>query len=76
MVSFFLKKMGHPRRLFSFIFVFSNKHHHNSYNKYMWKNDMPIQHQESNPQPSKHESPPITTRPGLPPNMVSFLYSK
>ena len=24
-----------------------------------------IQHQDSNPQPLEHESPPITTRPGL-----------
>ena len=29
---------------------------------------MPIQYTDSNPQPSDHESPPITTRPGLLPS--------
>ena len=55
--------------LFSIIFVFSNKHY-NSYNKYMWKMLWPssILRQDSNTRPSEHESPPITTRPGLLPN--------
>ena len=30
---------------------------------------MSIQCQDSNSQPSEHESPPITTRPGLPPSI-------
>jgi len=32
-----------------------------------------IQHWDSNPRPLEHESPPITTRPGLPRN---FLFTK
>ena len=56
---------------FSFIFVLSNKHY-NFYNKYMWKFLWPssIRRQDFNPQPLEpleHKSPPITTRPGLPP---------
>ena len=33
-----------------------------------------IWHWDLNPQPLKHESSPITTRPGLPPNTVMFGY--
>ena len=53
---------------FSFIFVFSNKHD-NSYNKYMCKMLCPssMQRRDSNPRLLEPESPPITTRPGLPP---------
>ena len=29
-----------------------------------------IQHRDSNSQPSEHESPPITTSPGLPPEII------
>ena len=32
-----------------------------------------IWHRDSNPQPSEHESPHITTRPGLPPLLYSSL---
>ena len=32
-----------------------------------------IQCQDSNQWPSKHESPPTTTRPGLPPNLKLFI---
>ena len=34
-----------------------------------------IWHQDSNPQPSEHESPPITTRPALPFLQSSILIS-
>ena len=34
-IYYFLKKMRQPRPLLLFIFVFSNKHHYNYYNKYM-----------------------------------------
>ena len=52
---------------FSFIFAFSNKHY-NFYNKYMWiKCPSSIWCWDLNPRPSEHESPPITTRPGLTP---------
>ena len=32
-------------------------------------------HTDSNPRPSKHESPPITTRPGLLPFLIYFFQS-
>ena len=35
-------KMGQPRPLFSLFLVFSNKHHYNFYNKYVWKNVHPV----------------------------------
>ena len=57
---------------FSFIFVLSNKNY-NFYSKYMWKCPSSIWCWNSNPRPSEHESPPITTRPGLPPlNVLVF----
>ena len=34
--------MGQPRPLFHLFSVFSNKHHYNSYNKYMWKKVHPV----------------------------------
>ena len=65
--SFFLK-MGQTRPLFRFYFRLFQTNNYNSYNKYMWKMWWPssIQCRASNPWPSGHESPPITTRPGLP----------
>ena len=32
-----------------------------------------IRHRDSNPRPLEHESPPITTRPGLPPLLLLLL---
>ena len=61
----------------SFIFVFSNKHY-NFYIKYMWKKFCPssIWCRDSNPQPSEHESPPITTRPRLLPfHCLDFVWN-
>ena len=57
-----------PRPLFRLFLVFSDKQYI-FYNKSMWKNVMSIQYTVPafNPRPLKHESPPITTRPGLPP---------
>ena len=59
---------------FSFIFVFSNKHD-NSYNKYMCKMLCPssMQRRDSNPRLLEPESPPITSRPGLPPPSALFV---
>ena len=63
---------GPSQASFWFIFVFSNKHY-NFYNKYMLKNVHPVYRAlDLNPRPSEHESPPTTTRPGLPP--VHFLF--
>ena len=71
--NFFLKKIGQPRPLFRLFSVFSNKQY-NSYNKSMWKMSCPssIRRQDLNPQPSERESPPIITRPGLPPTPVKL----
>ena len=62
---------------FSFIFVFSNKHN-NFYNKWMWNNIHPvgILCWDSNLRPLEHESPPITTRPGLPPLVDQLLFEQ
>ena len=32
-----------------------------------------IRYWDLNPQPSEHESPPLTTRPGLPPTRISYI---
>ena len=38
------------------------------------KNDpSSMQHWDSNPRPSEHESPPLTTRPGLPDSLANEL---
>ena len=62
--------MGQHRHIFCLFSVFSNKHHYNFFNKYMWKMSMCW---DSNPRLSEHESPPITTRPGLPPDCIYSL---
>ena len=63
----FVFKMSHSRPLFRLFSVFSNKQY-NFYNTPMWKMSCPpsIWRRDLNPQPLKHESSPITTRPGLP----------
>ena len=57
--------MGHPRPLFSFVFVFANKHY-----KLFNKNMSSVRCLDSNTQPSDHQSHPITTRPGLPAHSI------
>ena len=66
-LNIFLFLNGPSPASFSFIFVFMNKHY-NSYNKYMWKKVTSIQYTalEFEPTTFGHESPPITTRSGLP----------
>ena len=59
--------MGHSRPLFRFIFVFSHKHS-TFYNKCTQKNVHPVYSAGIQTHDlSEHESPPITTRPGLQP---------
>ena len=71
----FFKKMGQPRPLFRSFSVFSNKHHYNFYNKYIWKKcPSSIRCWDSNPRPSERESLPFTTRPGLLP--LAYLLSQ
>ena len=62
-IVFFKKKWANLGLFYRLFSVFSNKHHYNFCNKYMW--EMSIQSRDSNPRPSEHESPPKTTRPGL-----------
>ena len=57
--------MGKPRSLFHLFSVVSNKQY-NFYNKFMWC-PSGVGCLDLNPRPVKHESSPITTRPGLPP---------
>ena len=61
--------MGHPGPFFVYFWSFSNEQHYNIYNKLMLKCPSSIHSCDLNPEPSVHEPPPITTRPGLPPNL-------
>ena len=68
-LKFFLK-IGQPGLFFHLFSVFSNKQYSFLNNKSMRKNVMSIQY----PAPGfERESPPITTRPGLPPNSYLLL---
>ena len=66
----FIKKIGQPRPLFRLFSVFSNKHDKFLQQIYVKKCPYSIRCRDSNPQPLKRESPPITTRPGLPPKIL------
>ena len=65
--------MGHPRPLFH---LFSSFQTHITIltttrcGKMLCPSS--IWHRDLNPRPSEHESPPITTRPGLPPDLAVF----
>ena len=70
----FFSKLGQPRSLLSFLFSrFKQTSLQMLQQINMKKCPSSIQGWDSNPWPSEHESPPITTRPGLPPNYVHFL---
>ena len=62
--------MGHPQPLLSFIFGLFKQTL--QFLQYMWKCPSSIRYQDSNPRPLGFESPPITTRPGLSPMLLSF----
>ena len=65
--------MGQPRPLLSLIFVLVKQTSLQFLQQiYVEKCPSSIRCRDSNPRPLEHESPPITTRPGLPP---SFIYS-
>ena len=66
--------MGQPRPLFGLFLVFTNKQY-NFYNKSMWKNVMSIQSMAPGFEPttSQTQVTPTTTRPGLPPNLHSWI---
>ena len=62
----FFFKMGQPRPLFHLFLSFQT--YYIFYNKYACeKCPSSRQCRDSNSRPLEHESPPITTRPGLPP---------
>ena len=56
---------------FCLFLVVSNKHY-NFFNKYMGKNVHAVV--RSNSQPSDYDSPPLTTRLGLPPSFVHLNF--
>ena len=58
--------MGYLRPFFSFIFVFSTKHQFNFTTNICKICPSSVWCRDSNPQPSEHESPPITTTPRFP----------
>ena len=60
------KKMGQARPLLSFIFDLFQANIITIFTSISEKCPSRIQCWDSNPWPSEHESPPITTRPGLP----------
>ena len=68
-------KNGYPRPLYVYFRSFSNKHQFNFIANSCEKCPSSIWCGDSNPQLSEHESPPITTRPGLPPFWLSFATS-
>ena len=72
---FFLKKMGQPRPLFHLFSSFqTNIIRIFTTNKCVKKCPSSIQCWDLNPQPSGHESVPITTRPGLIlPHLVEYF---
>ena len=59
--------MGQPGLFFVYFRSFSNKHQYILQQINVKKCPSSIWHWDWNPQPSERESPPITTRPGLPP---------
>ena len=65
--------MGQPRPLFCLFSVFSNKQYNFTTN-ICEKCPSSIRCRDSNPRPLERESLPFTTRPGLPPNIVHFLF--
>ena len=64
--------MGQARSLLLFIFGLFKQNWH-FYRKYMWKNVHPVYGFELTT--FEHESPPITTRPGLPPFNEFILFT-
>ena len=70
-LTLFLKKMGQPRPLLSFIFSLFNQTSLQILQQINVKKCPGCR--DSNPKPSEPESPPITTRPGLPP-LTDFFY--
>ena len=62
----FFKKIGKPQPLLSFIFGLFKQTSSQFLQQICEKCPCSIRRQESNPLPLEHESPPMTTRPGIP----------
>ena len=70
-------KMGQPRPLFHLFSSFQTHITNFTTNRYGKKvHPVYLRCWDSNSRPWEHESPPITTRPGLPPNRRAFFVSK
>ena len=68
-------KMDQPRSLFLLFLVFLYKNFKFLHQIYVKKCPSSIRCWDSNPRPSEHESPSITTRPGLPPLSLLRLFA-
>ena len=71
--SFWSLKMGQPRPLFHLFSSFQTTNFIK--NRYVKKRPSSLWYRDSNSRPSEHESPIITTRPGLPPCFYSLYLS-
>ena len=67
--------MGQPRPLFSFIFGLFKQTIQFLQQINVNKCPSSIRRWESNPRPLERESPPITTRPGLPPSAQDVTFA-
>ena len=73
---YFLKKNGPTLASVSFIFGLFNKHYKFLQQIYVKKCPSSLRCRDSNPRPSDRESPPQTTRLGLPPKWSILLKNK
>ena len=65
--------MGQPRPIFNLFWSFQTHINFFTTNRYVKKCPSSTWCQDSNSRPLKLESPPITARPGLPPNVLFAL---
>ena len=72
--SFLFKKMGHPRPLFRLFLSFQTNNTIIRTNKCEKVMTTSLRRRDSNTWPSEHESPPITTKPGLPPKRTRMSH--
>ena len=70
-MNFCTKKMGQPQSLFNLFSSFQT--HITIFTTNKCESSSSILCQDSNSQPSEHESPPITTRPELLPYIFNVL---
>ena len=73
-INLYFLNMGQPRPLLRLFSTFQSNITISTTNK-CEKCPSSKRRWDSNPRPLEHESPPITTRPGLPPNKLIFLWT-